>query len=167
MFDAACGLGPGLTPNAGDSARRSLLSEDGPDRAAEVRNANRKDWTDELMDKAAIAGDCLGTAAMDHYGISAAAAITGALGAPIPKTWVPPFRSIGSDSTTILSALGHFLDIEVPRVVVAGLGSTNLLRIAGRLAPAASALLFAYDVAAITIDTWKCYNAKTNDSTAP
>ncbi len=105
-------------------------------------------------------GSCLGGSALDYYGLTGAAGVSGLLAIPIPKSIVPPFRSIGTPTTNLLSVLGHYVDISVPAVTIAGRTSTNLFRIAGRLNPYVAAGLFAVDAAVIGYDTYQCYNGQ-------
>lgn len=104
-------------------------------------------------------GDCLAGSALDHYGLGGATAASAALAAPIPKAIVPPYRTIGSKTTNILSVLGHFAEVNVPRVTIGGLGSTNLLRIVRRANPYVAAGLLAVDAAVIGYETYQCYNS--------
>lgn len=104
-------------------------------------------------------GSCLGSSALNHYGLGGAAAASSALAVPIPKAIVPPYRVIGSKTTNLLSVLGHFAEVNVPRVTIGGLGSTNLLRIAGRANPYVAAGLLAVDAAVVGYDTYQCYNS--------
>jgi RHS repeat-associated protein len=80
-------------------------------------------------------GQCLGSSDLNHYGLSAATAVSGALATPIPKTMVPPYRAIGNPNTNVLSVLGHFAEVNVSKVTIGGRGTKNLLRIAGRANP--------------------------------
>jgi hypothetical protein len=96
--------------------------------------------------------------ARDHYGLGAATAVSGALAMPIPKRAVPPYRVIGSKTTNPLSLLGHFAEVNVPRVKIGTLGSTNLLRIAGALTPNVAAAMLALDAGVIGHDTHACYD---------
>jgi len=105
-------------------------------------------------------GSCLGGSALDYYGLTGAAGASGLLAIPIPKSIVPPFRSIGTPTTNLFSVLGHYVDISVPAITIAGRTSTNLFRIAGRLNPYVAAGLFAVDAAVIGYDTYQCYNGQ-------
>jgi hypothetical protein len=107
------------------------------------------------------AANCLKDTVIEHYGLddAVAAALTLA-GAPVYKGWVPPFRVIGSPSTTPLSIVGHFLEIEAPRIA----STTNLLRAAGRISGPLGVAMLAYDTASILVRTVNCYNQKTGGS---
>ncbi|HEY0758998.1 MAG TPA: hypothetical protein VGD59_07075 [Acidisarcina sp.] len=70
---------------------------------------------------------------------------------------MPPFRMIGEPTTNLLSVLGHYVEINVPRITIDGLASTNLLRIAGRANPYVAGALLAVDVGMISYDTYQCY----------
>lgn len=74
-----------------------------------------------------------------------------------PKTWVPPYRAIGSPTTNLLNVLGRYAEINVPRIAIAGRASTNLLRIAGRVNPYAAVALGVIDVGLISYNTYQCY----------
>jgi len=79
------------------------------------------------------------------------------LAIPIPKGWVPPYREIGRATTNLRSLLGPLVDVNILRVIARGLGTTNLLRLAGRLNPYLSVALAVSDVTAISIDVYKYY----------
>jgi RHS repeat-associated protein len=100
---------------------------------------------------------CLVVSTLNHYGLTAAAGVSGALAIPILKSLVPPYRMIGTPTTNLLSVLGHFVEINVPRIMIDGLASTNLLRILGRVNPYVAGALLAIDVAMISYDTYQCY----------
>jgi RHS repeat-associated protein len=102
-------------------------------------------------------GSCLVDSTLNHYGLTAAAGASGALAIPISKSLVPPCRTIGEPTTNLLSVLGHYVEINVPRITIDGLASTNLLRIAGRANPYVAGALFAIDAGMITYDTYQCY----------
>jgi len=102
-------------------------------------------------------GSCLVDSTLNHYGLTAAAGASGALAIPISKALVPPFRMIGTPTTNLLSVLGHYVEINVPRITIDGLASTNLLRIAGRANPYVAGALLAVDVGMISYDTYQCY----------
>jgi hypothetical protein len=105
-------------------------------------------------------GSCLGGSALNYYGLTGAAGVSGLLAIPIPKSIVSPFRSIGTPTTNLFSVLGHYVDISVPAVTIAGRTSTNLFRIAGRLNPYVAAGLFAVDASVIGYNTYQCYNGQ-------
>lgn len=100
-------------------------------------------------------GQCLQNSALDHYGLLAATAASGAAATPLPKAIVPPFREIGTRTTNLLSIIGHYVEINVPRM----LNSTNLFRIAGRANPYVFGIFLAADVAVISYDTYQCYKS--------
>jgi hypothetical protein len=102
-------------------------------------------------------GSCVVDSTLNHYGFTAAAVGSGTLAIPIPKSLVPPYRVIGERTTNLLSVLGHYVEINVPRIAIDGLASTNLLRIAGRVNPYVAGALFAIDVGMISYDTFQCY----------
>jgi hypothetical protein len=108
--------------------------------------------------------DCAWDSFKDHYGLTAAAGVSSVFAIPIPKTVVPPFRQIGSPNTNLLSVLGHFVEVNIPRVGVAGRASTNLLRIAGRLNPYLAVGLAAVDAVAITSGAADCYQKKKDEA---
>ena len=101
---------------------------------------------------------CLGSSALDHYGLGGATAASVASAIPISEAIVPPYRVIGSKTTNLLSVLGHFVEVSVPRVTIGGLSSTNLLCIAGRANPYVAAGLLAVDAAVIGYETYQYYN---------
>jgi hypothetical protein len=92
---------------------------------------NGKKDKSKPFDRSKLAS-CAGSSALSHYGLGGATAASGALAIPISKAIVPPYRVIGSKTTNLLSVLGHFAEVNVPRIKIGGLGSTNLFRIAGR-----------------------------------
>lgn len=102
-------------------------------------------------------GSCLVSSTLNHYGLTAAAGASGLLAIPISKALVPPYRVIGTPTTNLLSVLGHYAEITVPRM----LESTNLLRIAGRANPYVAGALLAIDVGMISYDTYQCYQQAT------
>ncbi len=102
-------------------------------------------------------GSCLVDSTLNHYGLTALTAGSGALAIPISKSLVPPFRMIGEPTTNLLSVLGHYVEINVPRITIDGLASTNLLRIAGHANPYVAGALLAIDVGMISYDTYQCY----------
>jgi hypothetical protein len=102
-------------------------------------------------------GSCLVDSTLKHYGLDALTAGSGALAIPISKSLVPPFRMIGEPTTNLLSVLGHYVEINVPRITIDGLASTNLLRIAGRANPYVAGALLAIDVGMISYDTYQCH----------
>ena len=57
--------------------------------------------------------------------------------------------------------MGYYLEVEVPGIAIGALSSSNLLRVAARIAGPVGAALLAIDMAMITIDTVKCYEEKT------
>jgi uncharacterized membrane protein YgcG len=71
---------------------------------------------------------------------------------------------IGTDTTNILSVIGYYAEINVPRIVIAGRASTNLFRIAGRVNPYIAVALTAADIAAIGSSTYSCYQGATSNS---
>jgi hypothetical protein len=101
---------------------------------------------------------------VNHFGAGVATVISGILATPIPKEIAPPGRVIGSDTTNILSIIGYYARISIPRIEFAGLGTTNLFRALGRLNPYIFGAHAAYDVAVLTVDTYKCYEGKTQSS---
>jgi len=107
------------------------------------------------------AAECIGQAVANHYGLTAAAAGVTALLGPIPKSIVPPFRSIGSSTTTFLSVMGHYFSSSVGRIMTGSLGTPNVLRAAGRIiAPVAGPIgwaLLAVDIAMITSESVGCF----------
>ena len=56
--------------------------------------------------------------------------------------------------------MGYYLEVEVPGIAIGALSSSNLLRVAGRIAGPVGVALLAIDMAMITIDTVKCYEEK-------
>lgn len=76
----------------------------------------------------------------------------------LPKAIVPPYREIGTRSTNLLNVIGHYVEINVARM----LNSTNLFRVAGRANPFLFGALLAVDVAVIGYDTYQCYNNGAN-----
>ena len=102
-------------------------------------------------------GSCLVNSTLDYYGLTALTAGSAALAVPIPKSLIPPFRMIGKPTTNLLSALGHYIEINVRRITIDGLARTNLLRIAGRANPYVAAALLAIDVGLISSATYQCY----------
>ena len=107
------------------------------------------------------ARSCLVSNIQQHFGLTSAAGLSGAAAIPISKAIVPPYRLIGTPTTNVLSLLGQYVEINVPRVIIAGRASTNLFRIAGRANPYLSVALTAADVTAIGIGTYSCYRAGT------
>ena len=99
-------------------------------------------------------GRCLQSSTLNHYGLGAATAASGAAAIPIPKAVVPPYRVIGAKTTNLLSLIGHYVEVNVPRM----LNSSNLFRVAGRANPYVFGALLAVDVAVIGYDTYQCYN---------
>ena len=77
---------------------------------------------------------------------------------PIPKSWLGfPIGFGGASRTTnVLSVLGHYVEIGAPRIM----GSTNLLRIAGRLNPYVLGALTAIDAGVIGKCVYDCMNAE-------
>jgi hypothetical protein len=118
-----------------------------------AREHNEDTWADALK----RARDCLGKAFEKRYGPAVAGSVLSIVGMPIPKNWVPPYRSIGAPYTTILSVVGHYIEVNVPRLVWGELATTNLLRFGGRAAGPIGWALLALDVGLITADTWNCY----------
>ncbi|MCC7155576.1 MAG: RHS repeat-associated core domain-containing protein [Bryobacterales bacterium] len=112
----------------------------------------------DAIDKGlSTAFDCLVTATRDHFGDTVAHGALTVLGAPMHKGWLPPFRVIGPNpATSILSSVGNFIRIAVPRVA----NTANLLRAVGRISGPVGALLLAYDIATIAMDTWDCYSKR-------
>ena len=102
-------------------------------------------------------GSCLVSSTLNHYGLTAAAGISGALAFPIPKDLVAPYRVIGADTTNLLSVLGQYVEVNVPRIMVAGRASTNLFRVLGRANPYVAGALLAADIGMISYDTYRCY----------
>ena len=102
-------------------------------------------------------GSCLVDSTLNHYGLTAAAGASGAVAIPISKALVPPFRMIGTPTTNLSSVSGQHVKINVPRIWIAGRGSSNLLRIAGRANPYVAGALLAVDVGMISYDTYQCY----------
>jgi RHS repeat-associated protein len=92
----------------------------------------------------------------DYYGLTAGAGLSALLAIPISKSVVPPYRQIGARTTNLLSVLGHFVEVNVPRI----LESSNLFRIAGRANPYVAVGLAAIDIAAIGKATYDCYVSK-------
>jgi hypothetical protein len=131
-------------------------------------------WEDQLDDALAVltndAGeegnqffefaDCAWDAFKNHFRLSAAAGTSGIFAAPIPKRVVPPYRQIGSPTTNLLSVLGHFAEVNIPRVSIAGRATTNLLRVAGRVNPYLAVGLAVVDAAVIAKDAADCYQQK-------
>jgi hypothetical protein len=107
--------------------------------------------------------NCAWDSFKNHFGLSAAAGVSGVFAAPVPKKVVPPFRQIGSPTTNLLSVLGHFVEVNIPRVGIAGRATTNLLRVAGRLNPYLAVGLAAVDAAVITRDAIECYEDGANE----
>jgi hypothetical protein len=107
--------------------------------------------------------DCAWESFKDHYGLSTVAGVSGIFATPIPKNLVPPYRVIGTPTTNLLSVIGHFVELNIPRISVAGRASTNLLRVAGRVNPYLAVGLSALDAATIANDASECYKNK-NDN---
>ena len=57
--------------------------------------------------------------------------------------------------------MGYYLEVEVPGIAIGALSSSNLLRVAARIAGPVGVALLAIDMAMITIDTVRCYEEKT------
>jgi hypothetical protein len=74
----------------------------------------------------------------------------------MPNEWLPPYRVIGNPNTTILSSVGYYLNVTIPRVAQ----TANLFRAGGRLAGPVGAALLGWDMASITIDTFDCYRER-------
>lgn len=108
--------------------------------------------------------NCIGESIANHFGLETATAVSGIGAIPIPKEWVPPYRAIGSSTTNIISVIGYFIDVTVPRVLIDGIASTNLLRIVGRINPYVFAGLLALDTAIITAETYECYSNKASQA---
>ena len=125
------------SPNSGPSGGQNSGSHDG--------------------NKAKILGDCFWNSFLNYYGLDAAAGVSGTLAVPIPKTWLPPYRSIGESTTNLLSWIGHYVDITIPRVTVGGRVTNNLFRLFGRVNPYLAGALFGIDVAFIANRTYNCY----------
>jgi RHS repeat-associated protein len=105
---------------------------------------------DEALERAL---ECVGSAVAERYGLTSIAAGISILGAPIPKAWLPPYRVIGTPYTSVLSVIGHYIQVTIPRIS----NTQNLLRLGGRLAGPTGALLMAFDLATISIDAYNCY----------
>jgi len=105
--------------------------------------------------------DCLLQSVKDTFGLAAATAASGIAAIPLPKDMVPPYRSIGIDKTNIISVIGFYVRITIPKVSVGALATTNLLRVIGRLNPYVFGALLAIETAAITIKTYDCYEKAT------
>ena len=89
----------------------------------------------------------------EHYGLTGLAAGVGALGVPIPKTWVLGRTAAlrgASDTMSFASAIefGLFRGAG-PRLATPLLNTTRVFGVIGRAAPVVSAALFAYDAASI------------------
>jgi hypothetical protein len=97
---------------------------------------------------------------LDPESGTAAAGVSGVFAAPIPKSLVPPYRQIASETTNLLSVIGHFVEVNVPRIAVGSRATTNLLRLAGRVNPYLAVGLAAVDVVLITKGAADCYGAK-------
>jgi hypothetical protein len=98
-------------------------------------------------------GQCLQSSTLSHYGLGAATTASGGALIPIPKAIVPPYREIGARTTNLLSLIGHYVEINVPRF----LNTNNLFRMAGRANPYVFAGLLVVDIAVIGYDTYQCY----------
>lgn len=150
-----------LPSQAHDASGKIASAYDRPRRCSHLLQSDNEIVVNGKKDKPfdwSKLGSCLGNSALNHYGLGGATAASGALAIPIPKAIVPPYRVIGSPTTNLLSVLGRYAEITVPRVTIGGLGSTNLLRIAGRANPYVAAGLLAVDAAVIGYDTYQCYN---------
>lgn len=113
-----------------------------------------------------IVADCVKQAIIDHYGLDALTALSGIAAIPIRKDLVPPYRVIGTDTTNLLSLLGHFLRIDAPRLMVGTRASANALRIIGRANPYLFAALAVIDLTVIGKDATDCYKNQTAGSNA-
>ncbi len=102
-----------------------------------------------------VAWDCALASVTDHWGISLPVATFPI----IPKKLVPPFRVIGSNTTDLLSEIGHFLPWKMRGLPpVNGLQTTNALRWLGRaVAPVAGGIVTAGEAAKIGQDAHACY----------
>jgi hypothetical protein len=118
----------------------------------EKQDSNSIDWSK--------IASCTLSSTADQYGLTAAAGVSGLLSVPLPKWLVPPYRQIGSDTTNLLSVLGHYVEVNVPRITIGGRASTNLFRILGRVNPYVAAGLAAGDAIAIGYGTYHCYQGK-------
>jgi hypothetical protein len=139
QFFRGLGAFGGASGNRGEGASRGADAGAGPD-----------DTPPSLL-------DCLGQSAVDQFVPLSVTAASGILAIPIPKSFVPPFRQVGSNTTNLISVLGHLVDVRVPGFTINGLRSTNLLRIVGRANPYVFAALAVYDVASIGYSTFQCY----------
>ena len=89
-----------------------------------------------------------GSCTAEHFGLTAAAAGTAALGAPVSKAALGVANGMAgaSDSTSVAGAVGFKLfGAAEPRLGVRVLGTTRLFGAAGRLAPFVSAALAIVD----------------------
>jgi hypothetical protein len=111
------------------------------------------------------AKSCLVSSTLDHLGLTGATALSGALATPISKALVPPYRVIGDPNTNLLSILGQYAEVNVPRIWIAGRASTNLFRVAGRANVFLAAALTAADVAVIGRATYSCYQGSDSSFT--
>jgi len=111
-------------------------------------------------------GSCLVDATLNHYGLTAATGASGLLALPIPKAIVPPYKVIGTPTTNLLSVMGRYVEINVPRIMIAGRTSGNLLRILGRANPYIAGGLLAIDVGMISYDAYGCYQQSTQPKAA-
>lgn len=87
-----------------------------------------------------------------HYGLGAAAAVVGALGAPVPKSLLGVGTGLAgsTETTSVAGAVGFKLfGAAEPRLGVRLLGTTRIFGLIGRAAPFVSAALFAYDAISI------------------
>lgn len=112
------------------------------------------------MDWTKVGKEALSCAA-DHYGLTALAAGTGALGLPVPKSWLglAPGLSGASEYTSVAGAAGFKLfGAAEPRIGIRILGTTRLFGVIGRAATGVSAVLFAYDAASIAYCTYEAVN---------
>jgi hypothetical protein len=104
-------------------------------------------------------GSAVLSCAADHYGLTGVAAGIGALGIPVPKTWVfgrTAALSGASETMSVASTIERTVfNGPGPKLGVSLLGTTRVFGIIGRAAPIVSAALLAYDAASIGYCAYK------------